>query len=88
MPAAAEIEQERRSQPLGVATPAANTDLCRAGDLAWLVGKPRTEIPVPVDVTSRRVLCTTCPVDQNYDPNRVNIFFDADTDVIQRVSCG
>ena len=38
---------------------------CEATDLAWLVGKPRTEIPVPVDPSHRRVYCSTCLVTQD-----------------------
>lgn len=64
------------------------TDLCKASDLAWLVGKPKSEIPVPVDVTDRRVVCTTCPVTEDYNPYRLNIFFDEDTGVVERVNCG
>ena len=52
------------------------------------MGKPKTEIPVPVDVSDRRVVCTTCPVTEDYNPYRLNIFFDEETGVVERVSCG
>ena len=61
---------------------------CEAASLAYLVGKPRTEIPVPVDPTSRRVSCTTCPVTQDYNPGRTDILFDAQTGLITAVKCG
>jgi len=69
-------------------TPAPPTDQCGARELAWLVGKPKTEIPVPVEITNRRVLCTTCPRTGEHIPRRLNIFFDQETGVVQQVACG
>ena len=63
-------------------------DSCGARPLQYLVGKPKSEIPVPVDPTSRRVTCTSCPVTQDYRPDRLNIFFDAETGIIKEVKCG
>lgn len=63
-------------------------DLCGAGALQYLVGKPRSEIPVPVNVRSRRVTCTSCPVTMDFREDRLNILFDADTGVIKQVKCG
>lgn len=68
--------------------PQGNTDLCKANELQWLVGKPRTEIPVPVEVVNRRVVCTTCPVTEEYSAYRLNIFFDLETDLVEQVRCG
>ena len=64
------------------------TDICKAGEMQYLVGKSRTEIPVPVDVVNRRVTCTTCPVSQDYSAYRLNIFYNADTGIIEQVRCG
>ena len=63
-------------------------DTCRAGEMKYLVGKARTEIPVPVEVVNRRVTCTTCPVTQDYSAYRLNIFFNQDTGIIEQVRCG
>lgn len=65
-----------------------NDDLCGAKPLQYLIGKPRTDIPVPLDPNSRRVLCTTCAATLDYNPSRQNIIFDADTGIIKSVSCG
>jgi len=56
--------------------------------MQWLVGKPKTEIPVPVDVVNRRVACTTCPVTDDFSPYRLNIFFNEQTQIIEQVRCG
>jgi len=68
--------------------PQGENDLCKAGDLQWLVGRPRTEIPVPVDVVNRRVACTTCPVTEDYSPYRLNIFFNSESNLVEQVRCG
>ena len=61
---------------------------CGAHELAYLVGKSKSQIPVPVDPSRRRVACTTCPVTMDYNPTRLNIFFDAETGIIKEVKCG
>ena len=88
VPAPVAVEIARQSQPVGTHMPQNNADMCKAGELQWLVGRPRSEIPVPVDVVNRRVACTTCPVTEDYSPYRLNIFYDARTGVGERVSCG
>jgi hypothetical protein len=65
-----------------------SADQCGAADMADLVGKPRTDIPVPVDPSRRRVYCTTCMVTQDYDPTRLDIVFDAKTGLVKEVKCG
>ena len=88
VPAPVAVEQARQSQPIGTRMPQMDADLCKAGELQWLVGKPRTDIPVPVDVVNRRVVCTSCPVTEDFSPYRVNIFFDRETGVVEQVRCG
>lgn len=68
--------------------PPAPKDACGAAEAQALVGRPRTEIPVPLDPSRQRVACTTCPVTQDYRPDRLNFFFDAQTGVIKEVRCG
>jgi hypothetical protein len=82
------VEQAQINLPTGVRPSNPTVDLCRAGELQWLVGKPKTEIPVPVDVVNRRVACTTCPITEDYSPYRLNIFFSERTDIVEQVRCG
>lgn len=63
-------------------------DQCGAEALQTLVGQPRTAIPVPVDVSNRRVTCTTCPLTEDYSPSRLNILYDRDSGRVERVYCG
>jgi hypothetical protein len=63
-------------------------DSCGASELQALVGKPRTEIPIPLDPTLRRVACSTCPVTMDHNPRRQTILFDAQTGLVTSVRCG
>jgi hypothetical protein len=67
---------------------AATRDQCGAAQMQGMVGRPRTEIPVPVDPGRQRVACTSCPVTEDYNPARLNFFFDADSGLIRQVRCG
>lgn len=87
-PASRAVEEAQMSQPIGSRPTDPTADLCKAGELQWLVGKPKTEIPVPVDVVNRRVTCTTCPVTEDYSPHRLNIFFNEQTELVEQVRCG
>jgi hypothetical protein len=68
--------------------PSGDQDLCRARELQSLVGRHRNEIPVPVEVVNRRVSCTTCSVTMDFSPYRLNIFYNADTGIVEQVRCG
>jgi hypothetical protein len=63
-------------------------DQCGAAAQQGLIGRPRTEVPIPVDPDKQRVACTTCPVTLDYRPDRLNFFFDAETGRIKEVRCG
>lgn len=74
--------------PLAAAPPATPPNQCGLAEAQALVGRPRSEIPVPIDPARQRVACTTCPVTQDYNPARLNFFFDAATGVVREVRCG
>lgn len=63
-------------------------DQCGASALQALVGKPRTEIPVPLDPGKRRVVCSSCIVTQEYRSDRQTIVFSSETGIIESVKCG
>ncbi len=66
---------------------AALSDSCGAGALRYLVGKPKTQIPVPVDLSKRQVICTTCTLPANEDPSRATILFDPTSGLVTDVMC-
>jgi len=43
---------------------------------------------VPIHPERQRVACTTCPITQDYQPGRLNFFFDAQTGLIKQIRCG
>ena len=68
--------------------PASLHDTCGAAALAGLIGKLRSQIPVAVDLSRRRVSCTACPVAPEIRLDRVNILYDASTGRVTRITCG
>jgi hypothetical protein len=63
-------------------------DQCGAAELQRLVGRPRSEIPVPVEPGRQRVACVGCPITLDFNAQRLNFFFDAETGIIREVKCG
>jgi hypothetical protein len=77
-----------QAPPLPMTPLPAPRDSCGAAEVQGLVGHPRTEIPVPIEPNRQRVACTTCPVTQDYRPERLNFYFDAQTGLIREIKCG
>ena len=67
--------------------PAPDRDQCGAWELQDLIGRPRTQIPVPVDPSRRRVVCSTCPMTMDFAPGRLTIVYDTATNLVTKVSC-
>ena len=67
---------------------AAPSDTCGAQALQSLVGRPKSEIPVPTDMSKRRVYCSFCAITMDYREDRLNIVFDGETGIIKAVKCG
>lgn len=80
--------QPQPAPPPPVVEPPKPADTCGVEAVRHLVGRPRTEIPVPLKPELQRVACTTCPVTLDFNPNRLNFFFDAQTGIIKEVRCG
>ena len=75
-------------RPAAPPPPADANDKCGAAEAQRFVGRPRSEIPVPVRPEKQRVLCTTCMATMDFREDRLNFFYDADTGVVKRVTCG
>lgn len=76
--------------PATVAPPPADPtpDACGAGQHQNLVGRPRTQIPIPIKPALQRVACDSCPITMDFNPDRLNFFFDAATGRITKIACG
>jgi hypothetical protein len=68
--------------------PAPPKDACGAAPLQYLIGRPRTEIPVPVDPSRRRVVCSTCMMTQDFIQSRLTIVYDSGNGLVKSVRCG
>ena len=68
--------------------PRPSDDMCGAYEAQDLVGRPRSEVPVPVLPALQRVACTTCAVTMDFNPRRLNFFYDAQSGIIKEVKCG
>jgi hypothetical protein len=88
-PAPAPVPQVLPAPPLRSPIPQPQPgDQCGAMQARALIGRPRTLIPVPLDPRRQRVACTTCPITEDFDPSRLNFFFDAQSGLIRQVRCG
>jgi hypothetical protein len=89
-PAAAAAPAPAPPPPMAAAPapPPRPADSCGAISLQSLIGKPRTEIPVPVNPAMRRVVCSTCVTTQDYVAARQTIMYDTQTGLVTSVRCG
>ena len=60
---------------------------CGAAGSQSLIGRNVAAVSFASDANVR-VACTTCAVTMDYNPDRMNVFFDQDTGRIERVTCG
>ena len=75
--------------PMPVAEfPSEVPDQCRAGQSQSWVGRNRSELPVPPAGEIWRITCDVCAVTMDYNPRRLNVVYDQQSGVIERVSCG
>ena len=79
------VTPQPSSQPTA---PSTASDACGAAAHQYLVGKNRSEIPVPVDPRNRRVHCSTCPVTMDFNPRRLNFVYSSQTNLVAEVKCG
>lgn len=79
---------DQREEPASEQTAAAEdaADQCGAVAMQSYVGKPVSALPPAQE--NWRVTCTQCPVTMDYREDRLNVFFDQDTQIIEEIRCG
>ncbi|MEH6665859.1 MAG: hypothetical protein V7678_13485 [Brevundimonas sp.] len=60
---------------------------CDADAARSLIGSHHGAVTFPRN-SNVRMACTTCAVTQDYQEDRLNLFYDQETGLIERVSCG
>jgi hypothetical protein len=60
---------------------------CDAEGARSLIGSHVGAVTFPRN-SNVRIACTTCPVTHDYQEDRLNLFFDQETGIIERVTCG
>lgn len=91
---------ERVSSPPGTATtvvmpvvplaPAesSNADTCGAADFARFIGQDRKTLPAMPEGKIVRMLCTTCMRTMDFNGARLDIIYEAHSNIIRSVNCG
>ncbi|HRH19743.1 MAG TPA: hypothetical protein PLE81_03795 [Brevundimonas sp.] len=59
---------------------------CDAEAAQSLIGSHYAAVTFPADATTRFV-CTECPMTRDYRPDRLTVFYDRDTGLIERLQC-
>jgi nitrous oxide reductase accessory protein NosL len=68
--------------------PSSELGQCKADAYRSYIGKNRSELPAAPASETRREVCTTCAMTMDFNPNRVNIVYDANSNLITQVKCG
>ena len=66
---------------------AVGPERCDAAAAQSLIGSHVGAVSFPADANVR-VVCTTCPTTRDYRPDRLNVRFDEETGIIEKVDCG
>lgn len=61
---------------------------CKADAYRSYVGKNRSELPATPASETRRLVCSTCAVTMDFNPERVNIVYDTTSNLVTEVKCG
>jgi hypothetical protein len=70
------------------ALPAAEQDTCQAASHSSLLGSSYKQAPAAPAGKVYRVVCTTCPMTMDFNPQRLNIIYDEKSGLIRRLTCG
>ena len=74
--------------PEPVPVPSSGAGQCPVARYQSYVGRQRSSLPAQPPGETWRVACTTCGVTMDYNPSRVNFFYNERTNIIEQVRCG
>ena len=74
--------------PGAAAHPTGAQDTCGAAAQSPLLGTDYRQVPPAPAGKAMRVLCTTCPMTMDFNPQRLNIIYDEKSGLIRRLTCG
>ena len=74
--------------PIEPVPPGDGPSQCRADQYQQYIGRHRSELPPKPANETWRVTCTTFPVTMDYNPNRLNIFYEESSGIVREVKCG
>lgn len=76
------------TKPPGSALPPPSEDTCRAATYASTLGQDHRDVPPAPEGRTFRVVCTTCAMTMDFNPERLNFFYDQGSGRVVRLSCG
>ena len=74
--------------PPGPTLPPASEDTCRAATYASTLGDDYRSVPPAPEGRTFRVVCTTCAMTMDFNPERLNFFYDESSGKVVRLTCG
>ena len=74
--------------PPGPTLPPAGADTCGAATYATLVGRDYRQVPPAPQGRVFRIACTTCAITEDFNAQRLNVFYDDATGRVVRLTCG
>ncbi|MFN3537974.1 MAG: I78 family peptidase inhibitor [Brevundimonas sp.] len=72
----------------GSGMPPSADDQCRASEHQSLIGQNRSQIPQAPAGATWRITCTSCAMTMDYRPDRLNILYDQQANIVREVKCG
>ena len=61
---------------------------CKAELYQSYIGRKRSELPTAPAGETWRVACSTCAVTMDYNPRRLTITYDVNTELVTQMACG
>ena len=74
--------------PAAPPPPADGPSECKADLYQAYIGRKKSDLPAAPAGETWRVACSTCAVTMDYNPRRLTITYDVNTEVVTQMACG